>query len=135
MSGILGVVSGLVKPIADAYRTRQERQGAKETAQAKLQLAKTDNEHKLDLTDAEWEVMAVKTTPSSWKDEYVTIVVTSPIIGILLGSVWYALTGDMSLLEGFNLGISNLTAIGVDMGEMMLVVVYAAVGLKFWRGR
>lgn len=132
---IMSVFSSLVSPVANAYKAHQERRANEEAAKAKLQLAKTDGEYKIQLTDAEWEALAVKGTESSWKDEYVTLVITSPLIGIFVGSLWFAVTGDETLLAGVNMGIANLTALGVDYGEVMAVVVYAAVGLKFWRGR
>lgn len=133
MNPILTLLSGLFQPIADAYKAKQDRQAAKESAIIKVQQTQLEDAHKVELTDAEWEALAIAHQDNTWKDEYVTLIITAPIAGILLGGVWCAVTGSTAILDGFNLGIENLTKAGIDMGQMMTAVVFAAIGLKFWR--
>ncbi len=134
MFNVLKILAGsVISPIANIFVKREQRKQTKITAEAKLATAKINKEKKIALTDAEWESISKKNEDSTWKDEYVTIVITSPIVGLLAGSVWFAFSGDDRLLTGFSNGIDALTNAGLDMGELMYVVVLAAVGLKIWR--
>ena len=133
MNPIVDLVGSLFKPVIDAYRANQEIKAAQETAQIKIQQTQLEDAHKVELTDAEWEALAVQGLNSSWKDEYVTIIITAPIVGLLFGGLWAGLTGTKAVLEGMAIGLNSLQAVGVDMGFLMNAVVLAAIGLKVWR--
>lgn len=132
---ILSIVAGLISPVTEIFKKREERRLLKESAAGKLAAAKQKGEQDVTLTDAEWESLSVNKQDSTWKDEYVTVVVTSPMVLILLGGIYGAFSGDMRLIEGTIAGVTALAALNVDMGELMLAVVLAAIGLKVWRGR
>ncbi len=128
-------LSSLVSPVSDVIGKYQDRRKAAETAEAKIAKARLEGEQTLTLTDAEWENIAVGKTDSSWKDEYVTLIITFPIVGILGGALWLAFTGDGRVLDGVKAGITELQALGVDFGTLMSAVVFAALGLKIWRAK
>ena len=132
---IASIVSGIISPITGIFVKREETKKVKVEGEAKIALAKQNGSTEITLTDQEWEAIAASKQDSTWKDEYVTIVITSPIVLIIVGSINYAVTGDLDLLNGAVLALQKLDDIGLDMGELMEVVVYAAVGLKIWRGR
>ena len=129
------IISGIISPISSIFIKREERKKVKVQGEAKLALAKQTGDTEITLTDQEWEAIAVSKQDSSWKDEYVTIVITSPIVLIIIGAVVFAMTNDSRLLDGSVTALERLEAIGLNMGDLMEVVVYAAVGLKVWRGR
>jgi hypothetical protein len=133
MNPIIGLISTLFQPLADSYKANQERKAAKEAAIVKIQQTQLEDANKVTLTDAEWEALAVANLNTSWKDEYVTIIITAPIVGILLGGLWTGLTGSKAVLEGMAIGLTSLASVGVDMGFLMNAVVLAAIGLKVWR--
>lgn len=127
------VLSGLLRPASDAYKARTERKQAAEAAQAKLLMAKQQGQHKLELTDAEWEVVGQQLQGGTWKDEYVTVSFVSIINATILGAVLSAF-GYPGLLEGLILGVSSLkNEMGIRVGLIMEAVVLAAIGLKVWR--
>ena len=47
--------------------------------------------HKKEDAKAEWELEAVRASAGSWKDEWLTVVFTLPLIVQIVGSVAYAL--------------------------------------------
>jgi len=125
-----GIAGKLIGGVAGFLSKKQDRKMAESTAQAKLVQSKQDNNAAIQFTDGEWEALSKKGENETWKDEYVTIIITLPIPLILLGAIVAAFTGDTKLLDGVNTGIANLAALGLDMGELMFVVVLAAVGIK-----
>ena len=135
MKWIKDLVGGVLSPVTKAYERNQERKQAKESGDAKLALAKANNETQVTLSDAEWEARSKSNEDNTWKDEYLTIVVTSPLVTLLVGGIWLAFTGDDRLLHGTKLGISAIKDAGVDLGELMYITVIAGLSLKLWRNR
>lgn len=135
MSNPIGAFfSSLIAPVANVFTKREERKIVKEQAKGKLALAKTNNKKEITLTDQEWESISASKQDTTWKDEYVTVVCTSPYMLIIIGSIASSF-GHQEILTGALSGIKELKAQGVDVGHMVEVVVYAAVGLKLWRGK
>lgn len=129
----LSALSVLVKPLTAVYETYIDRKKTKDSLKSKAALAKQADATNVTLTDAEWELASKQLEQDSWKDEYVTLVITSPLLGILGGSVYHAFTTDDRLLQGVLSGIEAIGTLGIDMGVLMEIVVLAAVGLKIWR--
>jgi len=134
MNPIMSIVSSIIKPITGMYSKNQDRKIQKEAGKAKLAQAKQKGDVDVTLTDAEWEAIAASKQGETWKDEYITIIITSPIVLILVGAVFGGYTNDYTILTETVKGIAELQKIGVDMGDLMYTVVLAAVGLKAWRG-
>lgn len=124
----------IVKSIAGIFTANTRRKQAKESGIQKILQAQVDGGNSLNMSDAEWEAVNASKADSSWKDEYVTVVCTSPYVLIIIGAVANAF-GAPEILQGAMTGIQKLQDIEIDVGEMVKVVVYAAVGLKLWRGR
>ena len=127
---LAGLAGKLIGGVAGFFSKRQDRKMAESSAKSKLVQSKQDGTQNLKLNNSEWEAISKKVEGETWKDEYVTIVITLPIPLILLGAVWAAFTGDTRLSEGVNAGIANLAVLGLDMGELMYIVVLAAVSIK-----
>jgi len=127
------LISAGISAISSFFSKKQDIKKAAQSAKAKLDLVKHQGAQDVTLTDAEWESLSLSTQSNSWKDEYVTLIITSPILMILVGSVWYVYTGDNGLLDGVTLGLDKIKDLGVDMGFLMKTVVLAAVGIKVWR--
>ena len=127
-------LGAIVSPIANVFIKKEERKTTKIQAEGKLALAKSNNEKEITLTDQEWESISASKQDTTWKDEYVTIIGTSPYPLILVGAILAAF-GKPELLTGVTAAIAQLNAVGVDVGHIVEVVVYAALGLKLWRGK
>ena len=123
-------LSSIISPVAKVYQAKQERKKAAETAKAKLVMAKQDSSYQLDLKESEWEAMAKHNEAGSWKDEYVTVIITSPFVLLFLAAIVSGFTGDMRYLDAVNLGLESLKNLGVELGELLTIVVLAAVSIK-----
>ena len=128
------IIGGIAKPIAGIFTANTKRKQAKEQGLNEIKKAQVDGENSLNLTDAQWEAVNADNQSGTWKDEYVTVVCTSPYVFIFLGAV-VAAFGNDQLLHGSMTGVAKLEEIGIDVGYLCEVVVLAAIGLKLWRGR
>ena len=132
MKWLSSIASGLIKPVTDLLMKKQERKQAKQSAAAKLLQTKQDGVQSLEMTDAEWEEVSTSLQGDTWKDEYVTVSVMSLVNLIIVGGVASAF-GYPQVLEGTTIAIQALRDVGLDVGTMVLAVVFAAIGLKLWR--
>ncbi len=131
---IMKFLGAIVEPVANIFIKKEERKTTKIQAEGKLALAKSNNEKQITLTDQEWEAICASKQDTTWKDEYVTIIGTSPYVLIILGAILAAFDKP-ELLAGTTGAITQLKDVGVDVGHIIEVVVYAALGLKLWRGK
>lgn len=129
---ILNLVSGLVKPVSDIFKKKEERKAAREAASAKLSQARVDQTHTLELTKDEWEHLAVNGLDKTWKDEYITVSVISIFNLIVIGGILSAF-GFPQVLTGVGIAIQALTLAGVDMGFILTATVMAGLGLSVWK--
>lgn len=76
---IWGIVKGLAGDILggflDHFKNKQELKRA-------IELAKIERVNKLDTADIEWDQIMAKNSEGSWKDEWVTLCVTTLVFGI-----------------------------------------------------
>jgi len=123
----------LAEKLTDVWKGKTDRRKARDELKATAKLAKQNNDAKRELTDAEWEALSKEGEDRTWKDEYVTIVITSPIVMLILGSIWGTLTGKWEMVYGVQNALHELDKAGVDMAFLMNATVLAALGLKVWR--
>ena len=129
------LITSVISGVSGFFGKKQDIKAAAKSAGAKLAQTKEAGYQNIQLTDAEWESLAVQTQQGSWKDEYVTIIITAPILMILVGSLSASLgfSNGSLVLEGALAGIVALKALGMDYGFLVNSVVLAAIGLKVWR--
>jgi hypothetical protein len=132
---LLKAVPSVINSVVGVFTKKEQTKQLKATAETKLSHAKLNGETNITLSDSEWESIMASNMNGSWKDEYVTIVVTLPFPMLIAGGVLLAFTGDDRLMTGTVAGITALTTAGVDVGFMMTAVITAAVGLKVWRAK
>ena len=133
MSVVASVAGIVTKPITDMIGKWVSHKAAKDTLKGKAQMAKQSDATKITLTDAEWETVNQSAQSGTWKDEFVTLCIMYPFVGLFGAGISLVVFQDPRMMEATMISIESLEALGVDIGHLMNVVVYAAVGLKIWR--
>ena len=133
----LPILSTLASGVVGFFTKKQDIKKTAEVAKAKLLHAKESNNQEISLTDAEWESLSVKTQDETWKDEYITVVITSPIVTLMVGNIMaaFGMPEGVAVVEGTKEAIKDLIVLGMDYGFLIGAVTMAAVGLKVWRGK
>lgn len=130
MNWITSLISGLASPIVDGFKSVQARKQAKESAKSKIKLAKQTGDFNLQMTDTEWEALGKNSEAGSWKDEWVTLVITLPIPVIFFAAIYSAYTGDPTYLNAVNAGVNAVLMLMPNFATVLEIVVYAAVSIK-----
>lgn len=127
-SVITGLIQGVATPITGHLNKRLETKQVEMQLKGKLAEKKLDATKEVVLSEKEWELISKRAEGSSWKDEYVTVSIISIMNIIVLGGLATAF-GFPEVLEGIILAIETLVANGVDVGGLIKVTVYAALGI------
>lgn len=121
----LDILGGLTAPVVGLFQRRAELKA--EAAKQKAELADAMHKRQIDLitqglaADATWEVEQIKN--SSWKDEYVLIILSIPLIGCFISYT------QQIVLNGFL--ILDKTP---DWYRWMVVSIFMAIyGIRIWR--
>ena len=133
MNWLIGPITSVVNGVVGIFKTKQERKKLAEKAVAKLNQSKEEGKQETIVTDAEWEAISASKQDSTWKDEYITIVITSPIVMMIIGAITYVFFDDMRLLTAATEALNAISFAGIDMGFLMEATVLAGLGLKIWR--
>lgn len=128
--GIGEFISGIFKPVTSVVNKYQERKQAEETGKQKIKKAMLDNENSLDLSEAEWERVAVGTNATTWKDEYVTVLVTAPLLMIFLGALFSPFDFGVTLSASGLEAISALNGLEGTYATILQMVIFAAIGIN-----
>lgn len=123
ISALLG--KGVVEPVATYFTRKAELSAAKHTAKLAFETAKGDRQAALIAqglaADATWEIEQIKN--SGWKDEYVLIVLSIPLVGCFVPPL------APHILRGFE--ILETTP---DWFRWLTIMVFAAIyGIRVWR--
>ena len=133
---VIKTIFGLVvEPVAGYFEKRAKAKDATANVNAKIQLAQTTTEGKLELADHELAVLRTKNAGDGWKDEFVVILVSFPIIVGAIGSMMsvYDVSLGAKIQDSAKEIASIMTGETIDFAELWLMVVGACLGVRILR--
>ena len=139
MIPVLASLAGsVVEAVSGGVRRRQERKAAHARALLKLRQSAQDDAHAKEmaaqLSRDEWEAIGRRAEAGSWKDEYVTLIVTAPLVTLFAGALLEALGIDSVSIAGRAM-VETLNSLDGTYADLLLYVVLAAIGIRAVRGR
>lgn len=122
-SVITSALSGIVSPIANVFTKRNEN---------KTKIAQQNIERIMNAEDklAEWENIVARGGNGSWKDEYVTIIITFPVPVLWLCVFFAVATNNPALAEAATQATKAVQVLVPNYGELLITVCLAAVGIR-----
>jgi len=124
------ILGAVVAPVAKIFQKREERKAVVGKIKAQAQAAEVDGKIAVKMSKADWEIVSKNAEPTTWKDEYITLLITSPLLVIFIGNIAAAFGFGTALIDANTASLQAIKAVGIDMGELMLVTVLAAIGIK-----
>ena len=102
--GWFSFLTPLVKPVSDAYKSRQERKAKVEAAKIDRDVAKIEAEARTfregTAQTHEYDMQAMKNMNLTWKDDFILVIWFTPIIMLFIpGLQGYALTGFKNMAQ------------------------------------
>ncbi len=125
--GLLDFVGEIVKPIGDYFGRRQEIKAQKHTNELKALEAQGERAAQLIrdglAADMAWETEFAKQAANSWKDEYVLLIVSIPLVLAFVPGM------DAYVAAGF----AAFAGTPLWYQVMVQTVFYATYGIRLWR--
>jgi len=109
----------LIDPLASLAKDWFKRRGDKAEAKHERELRKINGEIGLDVTSAE-------DMRHSWKDEWLTIIFTIPMVVVFYG----AIADDPAIIERITLAVRTITELPEWYVHIMYGIVAASFGLR-----
>lgn len=129
------ILGKVIDGISGHFRGKREAREARDAVEAKIRLAQVNRDATLDLAEHELQVLRTREQGGSWKDEYVTILVSVPIIVAMTGALMSVHDPEMGsrLLVAADKITGIMTGESIDFAELWLIVVTVALGTKPFR--
>jgi hypothetical protein len=126
MKWLSDLASGLVSPITNHFTKKNENK-AKVKQQQIQRLMNADDK------EAEWESIQAESGNSSWKDEYITVIISFPVPTIFIAVFASVITGNAIYAEAANSGIEAVKNLLPNYEDLLMAVCLAAIGIKAFK--
>ena len=115
MSFLTALISPITSLLGGYLSNKHEEGQAKH--QAKMEVIKND---------ANWETLMAGATASSWKDEWFTILLSTPILAV----IWGVAFNDSSVMDRVHVGLDALASLPEWYQYLLFVAVTASFGIR-----
>ena len=115
----MSIFTALLGPVAELGKTYLSNKAEEKAAVHQRNLTAINN-------DADCESKMADASANSWKDEYLVILLTSPVVAIMYG----AMTGDVEIIERVQFGLATLELLPDWLSYLLYVAVTASFGVK-----
>lgn len=126
----MGWLKVLLGPITSMWEGHQNRKATAENLKAKLTGAKQDHKARAGFNDQEWEMLGKAQSADSWTDEYVTVIITLPLVLVFVCTFVAVLFAKPELLQASDAAIASVKVLLPGYDGILEIVVLAAVGIK-----
>lgn len=111
------------------FTARSQTKQAIETVKAQVIQSADDNETRVTLNKQNWELISKKLEGETWKDEFVTIVLYTPLVMLMLGAL---LDPDRTLIQSAHFVMNEINQLNTDSGygKLLFYVTLAALSIK-----
>lgn len=127
MSVLTTILGTVFKPVADYFSRRQEIKAEDRSQEREIKKALTERQISLIeqglAADMSWEMEFAKQASSSWKDEYVLLVLSIPLIMAFIPGLAIYVTA----------GFAAFASTPMWYQVMVQTVFYATYGIRLWR--
>ena len=126
MKWLADIATGLVSPITNLFAKRNKNKTKVKQQQIQRLMNSDDKE-------AEWEAIQAEGGNNSWKDEWITLIITMPIPVIFISVILSVLLNDPLIAEAAKAGTAAIKELVPNYAELLYIVCLAAIGIKAFK--
>ena len=123
MNFILSALTSIVSPVT-GFLTKKNENKTKIKQQQIQRLMDSDDRV------AEWEAIQAESGNNSWKDDWITLIITLPIPVIFIAVILSVLLDNPLIAQAANSGVSAIKELVPNYSELLYIVCLAAIGIK-----
>lgn len=126
MKWLADMASGLVSPITNHFTKKNENKTKVKQQQIQRLMNSDDKE-------AEWEAIQAESGNNSWKDEYITVIISFPVPVIFIAVFFSVVFGDPIYAQGAKAGVDAIKELLPNYEDLLMAVCLAAIGIKAFK--
>ena len=126
MKWLADIASGLISPITNHFTTKNNNKTKVKQQQIQRLMNADDKE-------AEWEAIQAESGNNSWKDEWITLIITLPIPVIFISVILSVLFENPLIADAAKAGVTAIKELVPNYAELLYIVCLAAIGIKALR--
>jgi hypothetical protein len=126
-------ISAIASVIGGVFEKREDRKKVKISLAGKLALQKDGNTAQSQFNDQEIDMLSKINEGESWKDEYLTVIITMPIPVLFISVFIGVLIGNPLLIDAAMKSIDAIKTLIPDYGTLIGVTVAAGLGIRAWK--
>ena len=126
MKWLADMVSGAISPITNHFTKKNDNK-------TKVKLQQIERLKSSDDALAEWESIQAEGGNNSWKDEWITLIITLPIPVIFVSVMLSVFLDNPMMAEAAKAGVSAIKELVPNYDELLYIVCLAAIGIKAFK--
>lgn len=126
MKWLADIASGLVSPITNHFTKKNDNKTKVKQQQIQRLMNSDDKE-------AEWEAIQAESGNNSWKDEYITVIISFPVPVIFIAVFASVVFGDPIYAQGAKAGVDAIKELLPNYEDLLMAVCLAAIGIKAFK--
>jgi len=126
MKWLADLASGLVSPITNHFTKKNDNKTKVKQQQIQRLMNSDDKE-------AEWEAIQAESGNNSWKDEYITVIISFPVPVIFIAVFASVVFGDPVYAQGAKAGVDAIKELLPNYEDLLMAVCLAAIGIKAFK--
>lgn len=126
MKWLSDIASGIISPITNHFTKKNDNK-------TKVTLKKIERLENSEDKVAEWEMLQAESGNNSWKDEWITLIITIPIPVIFISVMLSVLFDSPLFADAAMQGVSAIKELVPNYDELLYIVCLAAIGIKAFR--
>lgn len=126
MEWLSDLVNGLVSPVTNYFTKKNE-------SKTRVKQQKIQRLMNADDKEAEWELIQAEGGNSSWKDEYITVIISFPVPVIFIAVFFSVVFNDPIYAQGAKAGVEAIKELLPNYEDLLMAVCLAAIGIKAFK--
>lgn len=120
------MVTGAISPVTNLFTKRNDNK-TKVKQQQIQRLMNSDDQL------SEWESIQAENASGSWKDEYITVIISFPVPVIFIAVFVSVISGDPVYAQAAKSGIDAVKELLPNYEDLLMAVCLAAIGIKAFK--
>jgi len=126
MKWLADMVTGAISPVTNLFTKRNDNK-TKVKQQQIQRLMNSDDQL------SEWESIQAENASGSWKDEYITVIISFPVPVIFIAVFVSVISGDPVYAQAAKSGIDAVKELLPNYEDLLMAVCLAAIGIKAFK--
>ena len=132
---MINPISAIVASIGGFFGKREERKAMEKQIDGKIAMQKQGGENQAVFNEQEIDVISKRNENNTWKDEYLTLVMTSPVLTTFFGVFLGVLLNRPEIIEAVTASNKALLELVPNYQEYLGATIFAGLGLRAYKKR